>query len=91
MSFGIQTTEFWLDVALNRTKFVKAFEAHFQGGKAENLPVVPDAKPGYLLFHLHVPLKRKDELAPFLERYARVHSAENKWKPANSHPFSWHS
>ena len=91
MGVGTWTTEFWLDKTLDRAKFVKGFKARFPGGEAENLAVVPDAKPGYLLFHLHVPSEGKDELVPFLEWYARAHSAENKWKPATGHPFNRHS
>lgn len=87
MSVGVLTTEFWLDTALDRAKFVKAFETNFQGGEAEELPVVPDAKPGYLLFHLHVPLERKGELVSFLERYALTNRAVNELKLADTHPF----
>ncbi|GEM_PF-3053167 len=91
MSIGRWTTEFWLDKSLDRAKFVKAFNTRFPGGEAEHQAVVSDAKPGYLLFHLHVPLEKKEKLVPFLEWYARAHSAENKWKPANGHPFNRHS
>lgn len=88
MSDGFHVTEFWFDMVLNRTEFMEAFENFFSGGKAENIPVVPDAQPGYLLFHLHVPLGREGELQKFLDDYADKHNAGNKWSQASSYPFN---
>ncbi|MDO8589838.1 MAG: hypothetical protein Q7R69_01020 [bacterium] len=88
MDEGEQATEFWLDKNLSCTEFIKAFESHFQGGRVESLSLVRVAKPGYMLFHLSVPLERKGELLVFLHEYAETRDADSDWKTAGVHPFN---
>ncbi|MDO8565435.1 MAG: hypothetical protein Q7R67_02350 [bacterium] len=83
MGGGTRTTEFWLDLALDRTRFIEEFETQFPGGRAEHIPVVPDAVFFCILFHLHVPVGREEELAPFLARYVETHNPANMWSRAS--------
>lgn len=73
MSVGTQAPEFWLDMRLDRTEFILAFEESFPGCEAEHVEVVPDRKFYHFLFHLHVPPARETELALFLKQYLEKH------------------
>ena len=81
-------TEFWLHKKLNRSEFETAFKAHFPGAETKRIDVVEDAKPGYWLYHLEIPLERKQELEPWLADYAKRHNAVNKQSLAGSYPFN---
>lgn len=85
---ALMVTEFWLSHTFNSMEFEFTFEEKFPGGEAEHIPVVPDAKPGYALYHLHVPTERQHELEFFLAQYAREHGGRTLWKPADSYPFN---
>ena len=88
MNGGDFVTEFWLSEKLNQDEFVRTFESHFPGSQAKRKKVVPDARPGYRLFHLHIPIKCKDQLFPFLDQYAQEHGAVNEKEQAGVYPFN---
>jgi len=86
---GTWVTEYWHPNKLNMEEFIRIFEAHFQGGKAEHKPLIDSVEehPDCQLFHLEVPMERKEELFPFLERYAETRGMVLvKWAAANA-PF----
>jgi hypothetical protein len=85
---GICVTEFFLDDHLDPVEFELTFGVCFPGSQAKILNVPRDAKPGYLIYNLEMPMARKEELQPFLNEYARTHNADNKQHESSSFPFN---
>lgn len=81
-------TEFFLDDHLDPLEFELAFGICFPGAEAKIQNVLPDAKPGYLIYQLEMPYARKAELEPFLDEYARTHNADNEQEVSQTYPFS---
>ncbi|MBX4199105.1 hypothetical protein KW800_02405 [Candidatus Parcubacteria bacterium] len=88
MAGDMYITECWVDNKLDPTEFAKAFEAHFEGGKAEEKPMVVDAGEGYRLFQLWVAMERGGEVLPFIDQYAATHGTVNEQKPSGTFPFA---
>ena len=75
MRVGITLTQFWLPPNLDPGSFAKSFETFFKGGRANHIPLVPDAHPpevedGSHYFELNVPTERMSDLDLFLNNYA---------------------
>lgn len=75
MNQGMTISHFWLPPDFDKSAFIRAFLAHFNGGKAKHCPLVPDAHPrqvpdGSQLIELEVPTARMGEYQPFLQLFA---------------------
>lgn len=87
MSEGTHTTEFWLDMVLDRTRFIHAFEAQFPTPcEAEFIADIDPSRPGFIKFLLHVPLEMKRELALFLDGYEKHRGNGRKLASVQFHP-----
>jgi hypothetical protein len=86
MSRGDWITQFDLDHKMDSGLFELAFLKHFPGGRMEF--ITDKIVPGHTRYHLHIPTSRRDELFPWLEKYAQEHNADHKTKRATEYPFN---
>ncbi|MDP2647702.1 MAG: hypothetical protein Q8P35_00440 [Candidatus Yanofskybacteria bacterium] len=68
-------SEQWVDETMDQHNFVRAVDAEFGPGSAQFQDVLPECNPGYKLYRITIPIKRKEELQLFLKKYADEHTA----------------
>lgn len=81
-------TEFHLGNDFSLADLDRALDARFPGSRVEFQNLVPDALPGYQLLYLHVSLKYKQEVMPFLREYASRLGADFEEKQNSNFPFN---
>lgn len=93
MKGDMTMSQIWLPEALDRNKFIRAFEEHFYGGKAQHIPLVRDAHPrqvpdGAQFFEVATPTARMGEFWPFMALFAAEHGYNLNLFPASGFGYS---